>query len=133
MPDVFCKSFSDRASYRVLELWRDHRIELAVNRWLVVRYLRLLRRLGASERVVRWWGWWLISPAKVRYLPEFPHLADPFQQCLEIGRQAGVEAIVHANSWPSFSPADSIIPWLAASDFIRHFETAEEHPTSEFP
>lgn len=125
LPDLLGKSFSDPASGRVLELWRDHRIEFAVNRWLVVRYLRLLRRLGTSERVIRWWGWWLTSPAKVCYVDDFPDLADPFQQCLEIGRQGGAKAIVHANTWP-ISHAESKIPWFPASDFIKHFEKARE-------
>ena len=68
-PDVFARSFFDETCFRVLALWRDGRVRLAVSRELLRHYLRVLRALGVPESQQRQWGQWFTAQEKALYMP----------------------------------------------------------------
>jgi len=69
-PDVLARAFFDPHCLRVLQLWRDGRLRLAVSRPLLVRYVRLLGALGLEPNLVRRWLWWLTAADRVVVIEE---------------------------------------------------------------
>jgi hypothetical protein len=69
-PDALGGASFHPAAAPVRDAWREGRLQPVVCRALILRYLRLLHRLGLPERTVRWWGWWLGSPDKTLLLPD---------------------------------------------------------------
>lgn len=130
MPDVLGLSVRDPDCRQILEGWRDGTLRWVVSRWLLVRYLRLLGRLGLSPQLLRWWGWWLSSPAKVDYVDDAGVGSDPLRICLDLAHRSGAEAIVCARTpagLDRLSEAE-VRCWVRASDFIRSPESGPFRP-----
>jgi len=119
-PDVLGKSFFEESSFRVLELWGKGSFQLAVNRWLLVRYLRVLNRVGVSAQCARWWSWWLTSSLKTRVIEVPPASQRPVEICAGLAREAGAEAIVCGVT----SVAGHPIPWITPSDFLSRMKSS---------
>ena len=122
MPDLMAKGIVDASASRVLEAWRGGRILLSVNRWMIVRYLRSFKQLGVSAEVLRWWSWWLTSPAKICHVDDEPlPLADPFQIAAELARRTKATAVIHSGIDPDLNrlQATADVPWVSVSDFFQ--------------
>jgi hypothetical protein len=94
-PEAFGRALVDPRAADVLIEWREGRIQPVVSRSLVLRYLRLLHRLGLSERTLRWWGWWLGSPFKVHVVDPDPPMRALEGLCRALAEQTGAEWILH--------------------------------------
>jgi hypothetical protein len=64
-PDALGELILNASAHPILHAWRDGQLQPVICRELLLRYFRLLNRLGIPPRTVRWWGWWLGSPEKV--------------------------------------------------------------------
>lgn len=124
LPSVFGESFFDPSGRELLELWRDNRAVLAVDRGLIVRYLRLLGRLGVSKRSLRWWGWWLTSPQKVRFLNGMIPENNLLDHAQELARRAVAEAIIYGarQSTPETSSPNGETPYLTPAGFLARLK-----------
>ena len=125
MPDLMAKGIVDASAARVLEAWRDGRILLSVNRWMIVRYLRSFKQLGVSAEVLRWWSWWLTSPAKICHVDDEPlPLTDPFHVAAELARRTNATAIIHSGIDPALNRlrANAEVRWVSVSDFFQSAE-----------
>lgn len=96
-PDIIVRSFFDPHCLRALELWRDGRIELVMNRQLLLRYVKLFGSLGISDFQIRRWISWFTSQEKGVYLGELflPNLYA-LQLCDDLAKSAGASHIVGA-------------------------------------
>lgn len=100
-PDGFGQALLETDAAGVLLAWRDQGIRLVADRALIVRYLRLLRRLALSERLLRWWGWWLGSADKTFLVPDPPLALAGAEHYGYLAGAAGAPFIVH---WPCLGP-----------------------------
>jgi hypothetical protein len=63
-PDVLARAFVDPACKAVLDLWRDENVVPVVTWDLLQRYLRLLRKFGLSDELLRKWTMWFTARGK---------------------------------------------------------------------
>jgi len=101
-PDGLGQALLETDEAGVLLAWRDQRIRLVADRALIVRYLRLLRRLALSEKLLRWWGWWLASEDKTCLVPDPPTALAGTEHYHYLAEAVGARFIVH---WPGWEPA----------------------------
>lgn len=101
-PDGFGQALLETDAAGVLLAWRDQRIRLVADRALIVRYLRMMRRLDLSERLLRWWGWWLGSADKTCLVPDAPAALAGAEHYHYLAGAASAPFIVH---WPGWQPA----------------------------
>lgn len=78
----------------LLELWRDGTITPVVNNDWILRYLRLLHRLGLSKRLIRSWGWWVGSAEHCLRVPDCPERMDGMRLCQHLARESSAGWIV---------------------------------------
>jgi hypothetical protein len=127
MPEVLGMGLWSEECERVLRLWRDGHVRWVVNRWLLVRYLRLLGRLGVAPDVIRWWSWWLADPARVVYLDNTVVPDDPYRTCSALARMGGATALVYATRAEEMGcrgGTDSV-RWVHVSAFIAEWAQAQ--------
>src|SRR5262245_51164782 len=116
-PDVLGRAFFDDASAAVLRLWRDGRIQLVLNRRLLVCYFRVLRALGLDERLIRRWGWWFTAPSRSLYISESTGETLPLAVlCSALAQQQAPCRVIHG---PFISPPTSDQAWLSVESFLR--------------
>lgn len=126
-PDVIVQSFFDPHCRRALELWRDGKIALVMNRQLLVRNVRLFGSLGISDFQIRRWIWWFTSQEKGIYLGELclPNL-DALQLCDDLAKSAGASHIVCApNSRRDFAIRETEgqgMRWTNVNEFLALFD-----------
>ena len=126
-PDALGHALLESEAVGMVQAWRDRRIRLVVDRTLILRYLRLLRRLALPERLLRWWGWWLGSPEKALILPDPPVGLAGVEHYRHLAVVAGAAAIVY---WPGFVPAPPLpgtaegVRWLTPQELFAGVGTA---------
>jgi hypothetical protein len=126
-PDFLGIALFDPAGLRILNLWRDGRLQPVVNRSLLLSYFRVFRSLGLPDALVRRWAWWLISPPQSRFLvePSEPG-ASTMALCAVLARKTGAGWIVHSGRVlsppiPDSDPA-ARVPWILPNELLRHLE-----------
>jgi hypothetical protein len=122
----------DPAAGTMLLDWRDGRIRLAVNRCLAIRYLRLLHRMGASDRLLRWWAWRFGAKRSVEWLPSPEVAADLKELCEQLARASGAETIIHGGlTVTNVGPgSDHLCPrWIPLAEYAARFPQ-ERHSTT---
>jgi len=130
-PDVIGCGFSEAHCGAILNLWRDGRLRPIVNRALLLRYLKLLRGLGLSELMIRRWGWWFSSNAKVLFLPEStPPGWNGAALCAGLAR-AGEARWILCRSRPSSLPApepgqEEPVPWMTVDEHLKTLASNRE-------
>jgi hypothetical protein len=131
-PDALARAILDPAAGTMLLDWRDGRIRLAANRCLAIRYLRLLHRMGASERLLRWWAWRFGSKQSVEWLPSPEVAADLKERCEQLARASGSETIIHGGpTVTNVGPgSDHLYPrWVPLAEYAACFPQ-ERHSTT---
>ncbi|MDA1275725.1 MAG: hypothetical protein O2960_17030 [Verrucomicrobia bacterium] len=124
-PNLIGRSFFDSSSLRVLEYWRDGRITPVVNRDLLLRYLKMLRALGASDSTTRRWLWWFTAAEKTLYLKELnlPGL-DGYQLCASLAKQTTSKSVIWAGNDNSLDPkirgGIETVEWITASNYTEN-------------
>jgi hypothetical protein len=118
-PDLVGRSLVEPQSAAVLRLWRDGRIRPALNRSLLLRYLRLLRHLGIDNRLLKRWAWWFNANTRTAFLNDARVTADITvpELCANLARQSHAVCIIHA---ASIAPPPGDVLWLTAAAFQEH-------------
>lgn len=122
-PDFFADAFGHQAGFDTLQLWRDGQIRPIVHRVLLVRYFRIFGRLGFTERLIRWWGWWFSLPERtIPVEAEFQPAISARELCETLARAAGAQCVICSSSSaakPIEVQAANDVPWLTAEQFVR--------------
>ncbi|MBI4659995.1 MAG: hypothetical protein HY735_14230 [Verrucomicrobia bacterium] len=122
-PDFFADAFMRPAGLAVLQAWREGQIRPVVHRELLIRYFKVFRRLGLSDRLIRWWGWWLTSPDRTRSMEdELPPELSARQLCETLAQSAGAQWVICSSfsvAKPAEKPSALQIEWLTAEEFVR--------------
>ncbi len=96
-PDFLGHALQDPAGLRVLEYWRDGLIQPALNRALLLRYLKLLKQLGLTDEQIRRWGWWFSAPDRVLWIAdEEQETAAAANLCAQLASKARARYILHS-------------------------------------
>jgi hypothetical protein len=123
--ELLLRAFADADSAKVLQLWRDGKIRPALNRSLLLRYLRVLRELGLPDRLLRWWAVWLSSPDKVQYVSTEPSGdADWATHYVHVAQTAGAKQIIQGTPGGGGCGAEGCtdsIKWMSAAEFLGRF------------
>lgn len=94
-PDLLGWALISEDAAPLFKHWREGTIQPVVNKAWILRCLRLFHRLGLSERLIRYWGWWLGSP------PRCLIVAEPGQElggealCQYLARESSAAWIVY--------------------------------------
>jgi hypothetical protein len=116
-PDVVGGLWRDAACGAVFEAWRDEKLRPAVNRDLLVRYVRLWRSLGLGEIQVRRWSWWFTAPGHSLFLAEDQTTAsNAIECCSRLAVVSAARWIIHRGTVRNTE--DGIV-WLTAGEFAR--------------
>jgi hypothetical protein len=118
-PDGFGRALLDPRAAGVLAGWRDGQLRPVVNRALVLRYLKLLHRLGVGERGIRWWGWWWGSPEKVVVCDQDQPELSGRELCLALASANRVQWLIHGGSKdePRSVGLGEAIRWVSVVEF----------------
>lgn len=118
-PNLLGGCFHDSDQFRVLELWRDGRLQPVVNRQLLIRYLRLLSRLGVPPDLLRRWTRWFTAPEKSFYLRdlELGDLVVP-ELCEVLAKNSGAVWIVTGLPAVQGSGNSGAVRWITASGYL---------------
>lgn len=121
LPEAFARGVFDPQSRPLLELWRDGKIRLVVNRWLVVRYLKALAACGVPSRLIRWWAWWLTNETKVSYQAHVADSTDPSRIVSELAATPGLSAVIGMDRslWAEGQSGPSSPPRLPVAEFLE--------------
>ena len=123
-PEALARAIMDPAAGTMLLDWRDSRIRLAVNRCLAIRYLRLLHRMGAPERLLRWWAWRFGSKRSVEWFPSPDIAANLRELCEQLARASGAETIIHGGHTVTNVEPESGHPcprWVPLAEYAARF------------
>jgi hypothetical protein len=126
-PDFLGIALFDPAGQRILNLWRDGRLQPVVNRPLLLSYFRVFRSLGLSDVLVRRWAWWLISPPQSRFLaePSEPG-SSTMALCAVLARKSGAGWIVHSGTvyHPENLDAGAVgdAPWILPHELLQRLD-----------
>jgi hypothetical protein len=115
-PDLVGRSLFDAQHAAVLRLWRDRQIRPALNRSLLLCYMRLLRQLGLDDRLLKRWAWWFNSTTQTAFL-EDTQLTAPVTVpalCTDVARRSQALCVIHG---ASVAPPPCDVPWLTAAAF----------------
>jgi hypothetical protein len=116
-PDVVGGLWLDPACGAVFEAWRDEKLRPAVNRDLLVRYVRLWRSLGLGEIQVRRWSWWFTAPGHSLFLAEDQTTAsNAIECCSRLAVVSAARWIIHRGTVRN---TEGGIVWLTAGEFAR--------------
>lgn len=100
-PDFLGHALQDPAGLRVLEYWRDGLIRPALNRALLLRYLKLLRQLGLTDKQIRRWGWWFSAPDRVVWVADDEQeTAAVANVCARLAAKARARYLLHSLASP---------------------------------
>jgi len=129
-PDFLGIALIDPAGLRILNLWRDGRLQPVVNRPLLLSYFRVFRTLGLPDLLVRRWAWWLVSPPQSRFLAEPSEPGSTAMAlCAVLARKTRAEWIVHSGRVLSPPIPDSdqaaSVPWILPNELLRHLENGK--------
>jgi len=130
-PEALARAIMDPEAGTMLLDWRDGRIRLAVNRGLAIRYLRLLHRMGASGRLLRWWAWRFGSKRSVEWLSSPDVAADLKELCEQMARASGAETIIHGGHTVAHAEPGSDNPcprWIPLAEYAARFP--QERPSA---
>jgi hypothetical protein len=119
-PDLVGRSLFDAQSAAVLRLWRDRRIRPALNRSLLLRYMRLLRNLGLDDHLLKRWAWWFNANTRTAFPNDAqitPGITVP-ELCVNLARQSHAVCVIHA---ASVVPRPGDVVWLTAAEFQEQF------------
>lgn len=122
-PDLLGASLFDPDAAQVIALWRDGVIRPVLNRQLLLRYLKLLKRLGLSATLIRWWGWWLTGPDRT-VLVDSADLttSSTTDLCDRIAQLGGAACVVFRSTEVRLNgPAstEKVPPWFSAQRFLK--------------
>lgn len=122
-PELIGRALHEQEPATILAHWRDRRLVLVLNRPLLIRYLRVLGRLGLHARLVRRWGWWFTASSRTLFTID-PNLENlPFKElCSGLARKHSPCRVVHgALSVPPSGDQN----WIGIDDFIARFPWLE--------
>jgi hypothetical protein len=120
-PDLVGRSFFDAQHAAVLHLWRERQIRPALNRSLLLRYMKLLRQLGLDDRLLKRWAWWFNSTTRTAFLEETQVTTAPLtvpDLCTAVARQSQAVCVIHG---ASIVPPVSEIAWFTATAFQEKY------------
>lgn len=130
-PEILGKSFFDHRCYEVLKLWRDRTIQPVTNRPLLLRYLRLLHKLGLRQNQMRWWTWWLTAPGKASYRPYLEPRASSVQELMErLMRKTNAYAIITSDDFEPSPQSARQASWIKATRFLEMIRKGSEQATN---
>ena len=116
-PDVVGGLWLDPACAAVFAAWGDGKLRPAVNRDLLVRYVRLWRSLGLPEIQVRRWSWWFTSPLTSAYLADDASKSSgAIDCCSTLAVRSEARCVVHRGAMKP--PLGGVI-WLPADEYLR--------------
>ena len=126
-PDFLGIALIDPAGLRILNLWRDGRLQPVVNRPLLLSYFRVFRTLGLPDLLVRRWAWWLVSPPQSRFLAELSEpVLSTMALCAVLARKTGAGWIVHSGTvyHPENLDAGTVgeAPWILPNELLQRLE-----------
>ena len=126
-PDFLGIALFDPAGLRILNLWRDGRLQPVVNRPLLLSYFRVFRTLRLPDLLVRRWAWWLVSPPQSRFLAELSEpVLSTMALCAVLARKTGAEWIVHSGTvyHPENLGAGTVgeAPWILPNELLQRLE-----------
>jgi len=124
--DLLASGLVEPNGATVLRLWGEHAIRPALNRPLLVRYLRVLKAMGLSSEQLRWWGWWLTTPDTAQFVQDEPgQTTNHREECEYLAGLVGAEVIIAgttlfgAKSGPASDLSD--VSWESPGEFVRRF------------
>jgi len=123
MPDAWGEVILERRE--LLLAWREGLIQLAVNRELLVRYMRLMHRLGLSESLLRRWGWWFNSSKKCILARENPTPMNGGQLCKFVAQEAKAGLIVFSSLEGAIIPEGGNIPRISLQEYVTSLNSQQ--------
>jgi hypothetical protein len=123
-PDFLGAALQDARGAQVLYYWRDGLIRPALNRALLLRYLKLLRQLGLSDVQQRRWGWWFSATDRTVWVNDEVELAQPVPVlCAQLAQKSKARYIFYsvATTKDRFDSGESANGlWVTAHDFLHN-------------
>lgn len=119
-PELVGRSFVQRDCLELLQAWRDGELILVVNRPLLLRYLKLLKRLNVPQEQIRRWLWWFTSPERTMHVEtaDGDESRSGFELCKMLQEKSDAKAIVCSDQF--FKELMETFPAvLKASEFAR--------------
>lgn len=132
-PEFIGQSLVDDTCAAVLVHWRNRVIRPVVCRELLLRYLKLLRQLGLTDRLIQRWAWWFTHPTAARIVEG--HAGDPSN----LQSLCDTLALRHAPCWVIHGAAAETPPeashWLAPDAVLRELTAsyAGQPPAADQP
>jgi hypothetical protein len=120
-PDLVGRSLFDAQHAAVLRLWRERKIRPALNRSLLLRYMKLFRQLGLDDRLLKRWAWWFNATPRTAFLEDTQVTTAPLtvpNLCTEVARQSQAVCVIHG---ASIVPPVSEIAWFTAAVFQEKY------------
>ena len=116
-PDIVGGLWVDTDCAAVFEAWRDRKLQPAVNRDLLLRYVRLWRAIGLPELQIRRWSWWFTSPATGRFVAEeTPNNSSAIECCSRLAVVVSAGCVIHRGV---IHTSETSVRWLTVADFLR--------------
>lgn len=124
-PELVGRSFSQQDCLELLQAWRDGALILVVNRPLLLRYLKLLKRLNVPQEQIRRWLWWFTSPEKAMFVEtaDGDEGRSGLELCKMLQEKSDAEAVVCSDEY--FKELTETLPAVSkASEFARQLRQA---------
>ena len=104
---------------QLLLAWRNDVIQLAVNKELLLRYIRLMHRIGIPEPLLRQWGWWFNGNKKCIFVREKSVPSSGLSLCEFIAQEAGSTYIVTSTESESKVPEESLTKHISITGLLN--------------
>ena len=108
---------------QLLLAWRNDLIQLAVNKELLLRYMRMMHRIGIPDHLFRQWGWWFNSKKKCVFVRESPCSVKAFPLCEFIAQEAGANYIVTSAESIPVIPEESEPKKISIASLLNRIST----------